>query len=50
MDRNMNFEDLDEETRNAILEKAQYLIDEGFEKEDFETVKQKVFDVVKENL
>lgn len=42
----MTFEELDKETQTAIIEKAQYLIDEGYETDDFETVKKKVFDIV----
>ena len=46
----MNFEDLDEETQQGIIEKAEYLISEGIETEDFEIVKLKVFEIVKTSL
>jgi hypothetical protein len=46
----MKFEDLDEETQQGIIEKAEYLIAECIETEDFEVVKLKVFEIVKESI
>jgi hypothetical protein len=42
----MNFENLDKTTQDSVLEKAQYLINNGFETGTLEQVKQKVFEVV----
>jgi hypothetical protein len=38
----MKFEDLDQETQNDIVEKAKYLIDEGYEVDNFEIVKESI--------